>query len=140
MIHLAGNDAFGTQLQRGDGGDPETFTAIANVTSIGGPGLTRNTIDLTAHDSPDAWMEFKGGLKDGGEISADVNYDPATHDSLVDDLADADPRNYQLVFPDTAATTWTIKAILSGFEPGAPHDDKLTASLTFKISGKPVLA
>jgi predicted secreted protein len=137
---MAGINGFGTELQRGDGTTPtEVFTALANVTNIGGPGLSRETIDVTAHDSPDAWMEFRGGLKDGGEVSVDINYDPAEHDVLVADFEDEDPRNYQLVFPDTGATTWTFAAILTGFEPEAPYDDKLAASLTFKVTGKPTL-
>lgn len=135
---MAGIDAFGTQLLRGDGGTPEIFTAIANVTSISGPGLSRETIDVTAHDSPDGWMEFLGGLKDAGEVSADINYDPSKHDTLVADFDDDEPRNYQLVFPDS--TTWSIQAILTGFEPEAPYDDKLAASLTFKVTGKPTLS
>ena len=135
---MAGIDAFGTQLLRGDGGTPEIFTAIANVTSISGPGLSRETIDVTAHDSPDGWMEFVGGLKDAGEVSADINYAPSKHDTLVADFDDDEPRNYQLVFPDS--TTWSIQAILTGFEPEAPYDDKLAASLTFKVTGKPTLS
>lgn len=135
---MAGIDAFGTQLLRGDGGTPEIFTAIANVTSISGPGLSRETIDVTAHDSPDGWMEFVGGLKDAGEVSADINYDPSKHDTLVADFDDDEPRNYQLVFPD--GTTWSFAAILTGFEPEAPYDDKLAASLTFKVTGKPTLS
>lgn len=135
---MAGIDAFGTQLLRGDGGTPEIFTAIANVTSISGPGLSRETIDVTAHDSPDGWMEFLGGLKDAGEVSADINYDPSKHDTLVADFDDDEPRNYQLVFPD--GTTWSFAAILTGFEPEAPYDDKLAASLTFKVTGKPTLS
>lgn len=135
---MAGIDAFGTQLLRGDGGTPEIFTAIANVTSISGPGLSRETIDVTAHDSSDGWMEFVGGLKDAGEVSADINYDPSKHDTLVADFDDDEPRNYQLVFPDS--TTWSIQAILTGFEPEAPYDDKLAASLTFKVTGKPTLS
>ncbi|WP_431729966.1 phage tail tube protein [Verrucosispora sp. TAA-831] len=136
---MAGIDGFGTQLQRGDGAEPEVFTAIANATNIGGPGLSRETLDVTAHDSPDAWMEHLGSLKDGGELSVDVNYDPDKHDVLVDDLDDDEPRAYKLVFPTSPAITWGIKAILTGFEPSAPYDDKLTASLTFKVSGKPTL-
>lgn len=135
---MAGIDAFGTQLLRGDGGTPEIFTAIANVTSISGPSLSRETIDVTAHDSPDGWTEFVGGLKDAGEVSADINYDPSKHDTLVADFDDDEPRNYQLVFPDS--TTWSIQAILTGFEPEAPYDDKLAASLTFKVTGKPTLS
>jgi predicted secreted protein len=137
---VAGIDGFGTQLKRGDGADPEVFTAIANITSINPPNMSRETIDLTTHQSADGWMEFKGALKDGGEVSSDVNYDPAQHDTLVADFEDDDPRNYQIVFPDDASTTWSFAAILTGFEPEAPYDDKLAASLTWKVSGKPTLS
>jgi predicted secreted protein len=137
---MAGIDGFGTQLQRGDGGSPQSYTSIANCTGITPPGMSRETIDVTTHGSPDGWMEFLGGLKDGGEVSADVNYDPSEHDILVDDFADALPRSYRIVFPDPDATSWTFQAILTGFEPDAPYDDKLTATLTWKISGKPVLS
>lgn len=137
---MAGIDGYGTLLKRGDGAEPEVFTAIANATNITAPGLARNTIDVSAHDSPNKYMEFVGGMIDPGEVSIDVNYDPTSHDMLVADLEDEDPRNYQLVFPDTAGTTWSFAAVLTGFEATAPYDDKLTATLTYKVSGKPTIA
>ncbi|MEU7617186.1 phage tail tube protein [Micromonospora rifamycinica] len=137
---MAGIDGFGTQFKRGDGASPEVFTALANVTNIGGPGLSRETLDVTAHDSPDAWMEFTGSLKDGGEVSLDVNYDPALHDDLVADFDDDEPRNYKVTFPTSPAVNWGFGAVMTGFEPSAPYDDKLTATLTFKVSGKPTLS
>ena len=137
---MAGINGLGTQLKRGDGADPEVFTAIASPTGITPPGMSRETIDVTAHDSPDGWMEFIGGVKDGGEFSTDVNYDPPQHDVIAGDFEDTAPRTYQIVFPDPAQTTWTFKGILTGFEPDAPSDDKLAATLTWKVSGKPTLA
>lgn len=135
---MAGLDAFGTQLQRGDGATPEVFTPLANVTDITPPGLERETYDVTAHDSEDAWREFIGGLKDGGEVELDLNYDPREHDSLIADFSDAVPRNYKVVWPGTLGN-WTFKAVITGFEPEAPHDDKLAASVTYKVSGKPTI-
>lgn len=132
---MAGIDAFGTELRRGDGGDPEAFVAIANVESIDGPGLEREELDVTAHDSPGQWREFVGGLKDAGEVTFDINYDPREHDTLTADFDDDDPRNYELAFP--VGDPWELAAILTGFEPGAPHDDKLTASITLKLTGDP---
>lgn len=137
---MAGINAFGTELRRGDGAPTEVFTAIAEATSISGPGIEREEIDVTSHQSPNAWMEFIGGLKNAGEVSAEVNYDPVEHDSLVADFNDADPRNYQLAFPTSPETVWSFAAILTGFEPDSPHDDKLSAELTFKITGEPVLS
>jgi predicted secreted protein len=137
---MAGIDGFGTALARSDMASSPTFTEIANVTSISGPGISRETIDVTAHDSPDGWREFLGGLKDGGEVSFDLNWDveEPTHEALVSDLEDSVPRDYKLVFPNDIAE-WAFKAILTGFEASFPTDDKITASVTYKISGKPVL-
>ena len=137
---MAGQDGFGTLLKRGDGADPEVFTAIGDPTGISGPGLSRETIDVTSHGSPDQWMEFVGGLKDGGEVSVDINLQPGVHGPLADDFDDTEPRNYQIVFPDPDETTWNFKAIMTGFEWDAPYDDKLSASLTFKVTGKPTLS
>ncbi|MBV7671372.1 outer capsid protein Hoc [Streptomyces halstedii] len=137
---MAGMDGFGTKLKRGDGEEPEEFTEIADITNLSGPGLTRETLDVTSHGSPGGWMEFLGGLKDPGEVSADINYQPTLHDLLVADFDDKVPRNYQIVFPDEDATTWAFPAILTGFEPEAPYDDKAAASLTFKVSGKPTIS
>lgn len=136
---MAGINAKGAELQRGDGAEPEVFTAIANCTSIEGPGLEREEIDVTAHDTTGNYMEFVPGLVDPGEVEIEVNYDPAVHDVLVADFDDTEPRNWQLVFPDPAATTWSFSAFLSAFSPEAPVDDKLAASMTFKVTGKPTL-
>lgn len=137
---MPGIDGFGAALKRGDGETPEAFTAIANVTNISGPGLSRDTIDVSSHDSPDKHREFVGSLVDPGEVSIDVNYDPAVHDELVADLLVEDPGSYQLVFPSTPPKTWAFAAVMTGFEPSAPFDDKLAATITYKVSGKPTIS
>lgn len=88
---MAGMDGFGVQLQRGDGAATEVFTTIADVTSLNPPNISRETLDVTSHDSPNGWMQFLGSLKDPGEVSADVNYQPDKHDLLVSDFEDATP-------------------------------------------------
>ncbi len=141
---MSGRDGFGTLFKRGNGATPtEVFTTIANVTNIGGPDRKRETIDVTAPDSPGGWMEFIGGLKDGGEVSLDVNYDPAevTHD-LDDDFDAVEPRNYQIVIlPGTADEyTWTIAGVMTALGDEFPYDDKMARSMTIKVTGKPTLA
>lgn len=140
---MPGRDAFGTQFRRGNGATPtEVFTTIANVTSISGPERSRDTIEVTSHDSPDQWKEFIGGLKDGGELSLDINYDPAetTHD-LDDDFDDVDPRSYKIVIlPGTDDEhTWSIKGILTNLSDEFPSDDKMARTMTVKVTGKPTL-
>ncbi len=140
-----GTSGFGTLLQIGDGGAPETFTTIAEVVTIGGPGMTRELIDMTNHSSPNSWREKIAGLLDGGELNATINYLPAnaTHQKsaggLLQDLVDGPQRNFQIVWTDVGNTTWVIPAIVSGFTPNAPIDDKLSADIVLSIAGEPTL-
>ena len=140
---MSGRDGFGTQFQRATTLTPgTTYETIANVTNVSGPGRKRETIDVTSHDSPGGWMEFIGGLKDGGEISLDINYDPAedTHD-LDADFDDASPRNYRVVIlPDTDDEhTWQIKGVMTELSDEFPYDDKMARTMTIKVTGKPTL-
>lgn len=137
-------DAFGTTLRLG-GTTASTGTAIAQVTNISGPGLSADTIDVTSHDSTTGYRQFLQGLKDGGEVTLDINYDPtgATHKNtsggLLYEFEQGTQNNYALVFSDSSTTVWVLPAIVTGFEPSAPMDNKLSASVTLKISGKPTL-
>lgn len=135
---MAGLDAFGVKLERSDMGSPAVFTPIANIIDISSPELSRVVHDMTAHDSPSGWREKKGGLKDGGEFTVNINYDPGDHDLIINDLDDEDPRDYRLVWPDGIGS-WEFRAILSGFVASAPHDDKLTAEITFAVDSKPTI-
>lgn len=134
---MSGMWAYGAQFKRGNGGSPETFAAIADVRSINGIDISRNTDDVTTHDSPNGWMEFIGTLKDAGELSLELHYRPVSHDQFVADLDDIEPRNYQLVVPSSPVVTWTIKAIMTKFTQGFPVDGKATGTFTFKVTGKP---
>jgi predicted secreted protein len=136
---VSGIDAFGIALKRGDGVTPtEAFTAIGRVSDVKGPEIKRDTYDVTAHDSANGWREFIGGLKDAGEVTITVNYDPSVHDVLIEDFEDVKPRNYKLVFPQ-ALGEWDLALILTEFSQEAPVDDKLSAELKFKVSGKPTV-
>ena len=134
-----GINAFGTLLKYNG-------TTVAEVTDLSPPGLSRDTFELTHHQSPNGWREFGKSLKDGGEVSATINYIPTetTHALATGILGDLSNNTtiatWSIVFPDTGATTWTFPGILTGFNPKAPIDDKLSADITIKISGQPTLA
>lgn len=134
---MAGVDGFGVRLLREETPGAGDYMAIANISSLDGPGISREEIDVTAHDSPDQWEEIIFGIKRSGEVSIDVNWHPSQHSYLLDDFNSPDPRGYRIVWPDPDQTTWDFQAGLTGYEPSAPHDDKLEASVTFKLSGPP---
>lgn len=116
--------------------------SIAAVRSIGGPGLSVDTEDVTTHDSTEAWEEVVVTIERSGEVSLEIVYDPAaaTHSAtagLLDYLENGKEAFFTLTFPDTSA--WSFPGFVTGFEPDAPHDGALTANVTLKISGKPTL-
>ncbi|WP_433699101.1 phage tail tube protein [Nocardiopsis sp. CA-288880] len=134
---MPGIDAKGTELRRGDGADPEVFIPIANVTTFGGPNSEREAYDVTTHDTPGNSREFIGGLVDEGEVSVEVNYDPADHDTLRADYRTPDPINYEMESP--AGEVWAFSAVLTGFEREMPVDGQMTATLTWQVSGEPTI-
>ena len=123
---------------------PQVFTTIGEINSIGMPSISRDTIDATHSESPDKWREFIAGLKDGGEVSAELNFVPGSAGTtlLLGQLDNDAPSVCKITLPMfTPAYVWTFDAFLTGFDPGdAPVGDKMTATVTFKITGKPTLA
>ena len=137
--------AQGTLLQIGDGGGPEVFTTIDEVVGISGPGMSRAALDASNHSSPDAWEEKIKGMKAGGEVTFELNFKPgeATHGvgtGLLADLEDNTKRNFKLIFTDAGNTEWILPAMVSSFEPSLNHDEKVSASVTLTLTGKPTLA
>lgn len=138
--------AYGTLLKIGDGGTPEVFATIAEVRDISGPSLSLATEETTTHSSaPASWRDHMATLHDAGEVTFDVSFVPthATHNpttGLLKAFADRRRTNFQMVFPDVAATTWRFAAFVTGFEVGAPVEGILTASVTLKVVGQPTLA
>lgn len=136
--------SFGTLVKKGDGGAPESFTTIAELMDISGPGLELSTEDVTSHSSPGAWSEFIGTILTAGEVSFEINYIPtdATHDAstgLIADMINRVRRNFVIVFPDTGNTTWSFTALVTKVEPTMAVKGILTGKITLKISGQPVL-
>lgn len=140
MAATQGTSGFGTLLQRGDGGGPETFTSVAEIYNISGPNPSRENIDLTHHESPSDYREYVPSFKDGGEISFDANFlpDNSTQDAttgILSDFENGTIKNYQIVFPNTANTTASFAAYLQTYEITAPVDDRLGMSCTLKVDG-----
>lgn len=139
---MAGVDAWGTTLKRDSTGSG-SYVAIANVSDLSGPSRQREAIEVTAHDSPDQYREFVKGLKDGGEVTATINYDPgeATHQDLDEDFEEKELRSYQIVLlpGDADEHTWEFDALITDLGDSFPVDDRMERDVTFKISGKPTL-
>lgn len=138
--------AFGAQLQAGDGGAPEAFTTIAEVKDIGGPDLSADTEETTAHDALDGYEEFIPTILRSGEITFPVNFVPshATHGpnagGLVNAMQNRTKKNYRLVLAPAIGYTWSFAAYVTGIRGSEPVVGAQSADITLKITGKPTLA
>jgi len=130
---MAKKAAFGTTFALNAG------TALANVTSFGGPGISLDTVDVTTHDSVGAWEEVVPTILRSGELTMDIAYDPAN--ATVKNAANGwlallvarAVTTFVLTFPGPSAVTGS--GFVTGFEPSAPHDGALTATLKYKLTG-----
>lgn len=135
--------SFGTFLQVGDGGAPESFTTIAEVGDISGPAISRDTEEVTNHSSPNGWEEFIATIGRSGEISFPINFIPTdpTHNEvtgLVAMVGDGLLRNFRVLI-STTGRRWQLAALVTNFEPASPVVGKNSADVTLKVSGKPIL-
>lgn len=134
---MAKYKAFGTTLQHLV---TATWTDIGGILDKSGPGYTAEPIDVTTHDSTDGFKEYVGGVRDAGEISFDIVWDPEDtggQKKLLDQLIAGTVDTYRIVFPSTTSKTYEFSALVTAFESNMPVEGLLGASVTMKISGKP---
>jgi len=127
------------KLQIGNGGTGETFDDIAEVLDIDGPNQTRDSIEVTSHDSG-GWREFIGGLRDGGEVSFSVNLIPGESTQWDDQygllgLFDSGiSHSYRLFFPN--GYNGLFEATVTDFGVKSPVDGVVSGDIKLKISGE----
>jgi hypothetical protein len=90
------------------------------------------TIIDSSYMGTTSWRTYvSGDLKSGGEVSADVLFNP---DSVPTTGGTAS--NLVIVFQDGAgADTWTASAILKSFDVTAELEDLLKGTFNFQITG-----
>lgn len=136
-----------TQFLREDVVGGGTYTQLAEVKSIGGPSLSRDSVEATNMDSADEFAEFLGGIADGGEIALTLNSRPdhATHggtSGLMADMLSGTTRSWQVKWPQFSSgspPTMTFSGFLTAHEIQSATRELVTTSIRIKVTGKPTL-
>ena len=120
-----------------------TWDYIGELTNIGGPSLSVDTVDVTSHNSTDAFREFTAGVIDGGDISLEGNVISAAAANALTELSvDRAVVTFRVQFPTSAGSTghdWLFCGIANSFETDAPFDGKIGFSAGIKLTEKPFL-
>lgn len=124
------------------------LTKVAEVLSLTPPSPTRDTIDTTTHDSSGDYREFISSLIDAGEATVLIHYNPGSVDDQAINaaLATGDLKAFAMDLNRPAGAgggQWRVSGsgLVTGYAPAdVVIDDKMTATLTIKVSGPLVQA
>ena len=114
-----------------------TSGTIGNVMSLSIAGRTRDAIDKSSFDSADKFREYMSGMADEGEITFEMNFDDTTATiaaTLNTAYQDGDFQAWTVTFPGGA--TFAASGLITDYSINDPFDDKMTGSVTIKLSGK----
>jgi hypothetical protein len=116
-----------------DGGS--TYVRLAEINSITPPSDNLDIIDATNMDSPNRTREYITGFNDPGECSLEMNFIPGSAgDQKIIQVRDGRVAVYcRLTYPN--AVVWTFLGILTSYVPSIAPDGKMSATVTFKVTG-----
>lgn len=114
-----------------------TFSGFAaNIISVSGPNLSRESIDKT-HMGTTNWKQFMpADLADAGEVTIECEFAP---DALPPILGATGA--LAITWGSAEADVWTCDAFMTGFQVNAGESAaRMQATATFKLTGAPVVS
>lgn len=135
----------GVYLWRGNGGSPQDFERVCQVFGISGLGETNALVDATTFCSEGS-AEYIGGLKDGSEVTLELNYetvlpDASVIDEMIQDVKQKRTVSYQLRAhgdiddPDTVKQTFHLDALALSWTLNPSPTAKNSISFGVKVTG-----
>jgi hypothetical protein len=132
---MATLESQGATLAISVGTSPTSFTTIANVIDISGPGGSASVIDITNLAS--VAREKRMGLPDEGQVTFNVQLDPdnATHQAVRDARKNRTECQFRVTLTDSTPTTLTFNGFVLNFSVSLAVDDVVKASITIEVNG-----
>lgn len=126
---------LGIILRMKTSADAGAFVEVGEVFEITPPEQMDDEIEVSHFRSPDGVKEYIGGMTDPGECSFGINYIPggATEQAILTAKASRRPVPFEIEWPNGAV--WAFNNLIRGFQPTAPLNDRLTATITGRVSG-----
>jgi hypothetical protein len=119
---------------------PTSFVNMNEVYEITAPNAVRATVDATHMGSLNQTREYIGGLIEPGEMSFMMAFVPGNASDLMCQAMQISGEKGRAKITWPNGVTWTIDAIVLGYEPTDPIDDKMTVSVTIQCSGTKTVA
>lgn len=129
----------GTKFRRWGGLTNPNWVDIAEINSITGPSMSRDTIDVTSLDSTGGYREFISGFRNAGTVTLAMNFTRSTYALMKTDFESNVNKNYEILLPDIERTSLEFVGLVTELPLSIPADDKITADVTIQISGQVVI-
>lgn len=116
-----------------------SLTDIAQLLSIEHSGSQSETFDSTTLDGGVFKTYAQTGYAEGGEVSAELFFDPALtgHQFITDLIAAPADNAMKIIYADGAATNQAFGAAGVQFGVTVDMGDGLKGSVTYKVDGDP---
>jgi hypothetical protein len=115
--------------------------AIAKLNKIGEFGVTRDDLDVTAHDTSGNADDWIAGQLHGGNLTVSgflITSDTSGQMAAITDCLAGTKRTMTITLPNTDASTWVATAHCSSYKINPDLKGAIGITMTFKISGVPV--
>ncbi len=111
-----------------------TAGTIGKITNVDWSGITIDDVETTDFDSALKYREYEAGLRDAGELSADLKFD-ATLASTVRE-AEGVEQTWTLTLNDTSSVL-ICAGYLKSLGLGIPIGDQVMMPIVLKLTGRP---
>lgn len=111
------------------------WASVGEVTTISGPNMSRETIDVTSLASTGGYREFITGLRNPGTLTFTMNFNRTDYDTMKTDFDSDDAVDYELILPDTEKTSLEFSALVTELPLNLDPASQITCNVTFQITG-----
>lgn len=113
-----------------------SWLAIAKVTDITPPSDTIDVVDVTHMGSPDRRREFIPGLTDPGSMSLELIFEPGSATDLLLREIRSSGETVKCRITFASGPAYVFDGWLETYEGAVPLEDKMTATVSFKVTGE----
>ncbi len=110
-------------------------TVLAEVNSISGPSMTRESIDVTSLNTTGGYREKIPGFRDGGQVTLEMNYTKDTYEQMNNLFESNDSTSMEIELPCGSTLAFDGYVMETPLEISV--GEKITANVTIEVSGEP---
>ncbi len=113
-----------------------TWASVGEVTTITGPSMSRETIDVTSLASTGGYREYIAGFRNPGTLSFTMNFTRSDYAAMKVDFEADVAKDYELILPDSDKTSLEFSALVTELPLNLDPGSQITCNVSFQITGQ----